>query len=81
MASPTEYTRLWVTEVAGRFADSGICEVRTGHNTQGVPVFTRMGDRFSTWDISNGLQSIIPTLLTSGLLGKSPPPRFRTCEG
>jgi hypothetical protein len=43
--------------------------VRTGHKTQGVSLFTRMGDRFSTWDVSNGLQSIIPTLLTSGLLG------------
>ena len=41
-------------------------QVRTGHRTQGVSVFTRMGDRFSTWDVSNGLQSLIPTLLTSG---------------
>lgn len=44
-------------------------QVRTGHKTQGVALFTRMGDRFSTWDVSNGLQSIIPTLLTSGVLG------------
>ncbi len=36
--------------------------------TQHVPILTRMGDRFSTFDISNGLQSIIPTLLTSGVL-------------
>lgn len=28
-----------------------------------------MGDRFSTWDVSNGLQSIIPTLLTSSVAG------------
>ena len=41
-------------------------QVRTGHRTQGMALFTRMGDRFSTWDVSNGLQSIIPTLLTSG---------------
>ena len=32
-------------------------------------MFTRMGDRFSTWDVSNGLQSIIPTLLTSSVAG------------
>jgi hypothetical protein len=43
--------------------------VRTGHRNQDVAVLTRMGDRFSTWDVGNGLQSIIPTLLTSGLLG------------
>ncbi|KAK9806886.1 hypothetical protein WJX72_006324 [[Myrmecia] bisecta] len=64
----TEYTRLWVTAVAGQFA-GGVCEVRTGHQTQGVALLTRMGDRFSTWDVANGLQSLIPTLLTSGLLG------------
>ena len=47
---------------------SGVClvQVRTGHRTQGCALFTRMGDRFSTWSVSNGLQSIIPTLLTSG---------------
>lgn len=44
-------------------------QVRTGHKTQGVALFTRMGDRFSTWDVSNGLQSIIPTLLTSSVAG------------
>ena len=43
--------------------------MRTGHKTQGVALFTRMGDRFSTWDVSNGLQSIIPTLLTSSVAG------------
>lgn len=37
--------------------------------TQHLSLFTRMGDRFSTWDITNGLRSIIPTVLTSGVLG------------
>lgn len=64
--SPTEYTRLYVQEVASKFDYS---EVRTGHKTNDVPLLTRMGDRFSTWSSSNGLRSIIPTLLTSGLLG------------
>ena len=62
------YTHLWVKEVAGQF-QGGVCEVRTGHKTQDVGVMTRIGDRFSTWDVRNGLQSIIPTVLTSGLLG------------
>jgi len=65
---PSEYTHLWVSQVAGRF-QGGVSEVRTGHRTQSVGLMTRIGDRFSTWDISNGLQSIIPTVLTSGLLG------------
>eukprot|EP00897_Mesotaenium_endlicherianum_P009994 jgi/Mesen1/9022/ME000565S08339 len=64
--SPTEYTRLYVQEVASNFDFS---EVRTGHRTNSVPLLTRMGDRFSTWSSGNGLRSVIPTLLTSGLLG------------
>jgi alpha-glucosidase (family GH31 glycosyl hydrolase) len=68
MTNPSEYTRLYIKEVAGKF-QGGISEVRTGHMTQDVGMLTRMGDRFSTWEINNGLQSIIPTLLTSGLIG------------
>jgi hypothetical protein len=44
-------------------------QVRTGHLTQDVAVLTRLGDRFSTWGPDNGLKSIIPALLTSGLMG------------
>ncbi|QDZ19212.1 glycoside hydrolase [Chloropicon primus] len=68
LSYPSEYTHLWVKEVAGKF-QGGVCEVRTGHKTQDVGIMTRIGDRFSTWDFKNGLQSIIPTVLTSGLLG------------
>ena len=32
-------------------------------------MLTRMGDRFSEWGSGNGLRSIIPTLLTSGVMG------------
>lgn len=63
---PTDYTRLYIERVCSHFE---IAEVRTGHRTQSLPLMMRMGDRFSTWDIGNGLQSLIPTLLTSGLLG------------
>ena len=68
LSYPSEYTHLWVKEVASKF-QGGVSEVRTGHKTQDVGMMTRIGDRFSTWDIRNGLQSIIPTVLTSGLLG------------
>lgn len=68
LATPQQYTRQYVTNVAGQFA-GGVSEVRTGHMTQNVALLTRMGDRFSTWGASNGLRSIIPAALTSGLLG------------
>jgi hypothetical protein len=68
MSTPAEYTQLYVQRVAGQFA-GGVSEVRTGHCTQDVALMYRMGDRFSTWDAGNGLRSLIPTLLTSGVLG------------
>ncbi|CAI5973838.1 unnamed protein product [Closterium sp. NIES-64] len=66
IVTPVEYTRLYVQEVASQFS---YAEVRTGHKTSSVPLLTRMGDRFSTWSTGNGLRSVIPTLLTSGILG------------
>jgi alpha-glucosidase (family GH31 glycosyl hydrolase) len=66
LSHPSEYTRAWVSQVAAQFE---LAEVRTGHRTQAVPLLTRMGDRFSEWGVDNGLGSIIPTLLTSGVLG------------
>jgi len=66
LTTPSEYTRLYIQNVASHF---DLCEVRTGHRNQDLALFTRMGDRFSTWGLSNGLRSLIPTLLTSGLAG------------
>lgn len=66
LVHPSEYTRGWVNNVAAKFE---LAEVRTGHQTTGTSLLTRMGDRFSEWGNGNGLQSIIPALLTSGLLG------------
>ena len=68
LSTPAEYTQLYVERVAGQFA-GGVSEVRTGHYNHDVAIMYRMGDRFSTWDAGNGLRSLIPTLLTSGVLG------------
>lgn len=68
LSTPAEYTQLYVQRVAGQFA-GGVSEVRTGHHNHDVAIMYRMGDRFSTWDAANGLRSLIPTLLTSGVLG------------
>jgi alpha-glucosidase (family GH31 glycosyl hydrolase) len=63
---PAEYTNLYVTRVASKFP---LGEMRSGYLTQSVPMFTRMGDKFSSFSVENGLGSLIPTLLTSGILG------------
>lgn len=44
-------------------------KVRCGYRTQRFPVFLRMGDKESRWGFDNGLRSLIPTVLTLGLLG------------
>jgi len=51
--------------VAGVFC----LQVRTGWNSQEVPIFTRMLDKESLWNKSNGLATLIPTLLHFGLIG------------
>jgi myogenesis-regulating glycosidase len=66
LTHPSEYTRAWVVNVASRFQ---VAEVRTGHGSTAVPLLTRMGDRFSEWGEDNGLASLVPTLLTSSVLG------------
>jgi len=66
LSHPSEYTRAWVNNVASQFE---LAEVRSGHNSTGNASLVRMGDRFSDWGVENGLGSIIPALLTSGVLG------------
>lgn len=44
-------------------------EVRVGYKTQKYPVFVRMMDKFSNWGHENAFLSIIPCVLTYGLLG------------
>lgn len=63
---PAEFTHLYITRLASQFPFG---EMRSGYLTQHVPMFTRMGDKFSSFGLENGLASLIPTLLTSGLLG------------
>ena len=63
---PGEYTQIWVNKVASRFP---ISEVRSGYLTTEYSGLVRMGDRDSVWGLDNGLQSLIPALLTSSVLG------------
>ncbi len=45
-------------------------EVRVGSHTQDLPIFVRMLDKDSTWDIdNNGLKSVLTSTLTMSILG------------
>ena len=43
--------------------------VHVGHRTQTLPIFVRMTDKDGTWDDLTGLKTLIPTVLTYGIMG------------
>ena len=65
-SQPNGYSQSFVQNME-RFGP--MVEVRTGWNSQNVPVFTRMLDRDSVWTDRNGLLTLIPTLLQFSLEG------------
>lgn len=66
LGNPGFFTTLYV-DMVSRFGD--MIEVRCGYKSQRHPVFVRMGDKESTWGYENGFKSLIPTVLTMGILG------------
>ncbi len=44
-------------------------EVRVGAKTQHQPMFVRIMDRESSWQEEGGIKSVIPTVLTFGIIG------------
>ncbi|MBA3532981.1 MAG: glycoside hydrolase [Ardenticatenales bacterium] len=64
--TPNEYTTLWVERIAAQFP---LLEVRSAYCNQHLPIVVREWDRYSTWGLDNGLQSIVTSALTLGVLG------------
>ena len=48
---------------------NNIVEVRVADHSQDLPVFVRFLDRDASWDTAMGLTSVIPAVLTIGILG------------
>lgn len=63
---PNDYTTLWVGQVAAQFPWA---EVRSAYRNQSVPLLVREWDRFSSWGLDNGLESVVTAALTIGALG------------
>lgn len=63
---PQDYSQAYVTKVCSRFP---LSEVRVGMGTNAYNGLVRMGDKDTVWGVDNGLQSLVPTLLTSAVLG------------
>ena len=66
---PNEVYPKSYVEMVAKSDKSRHLEVRAGYHSQQHPVFVRIMDKYSQWDHTNGLQSLIPVALTFGLLG------------
>ena len=63
---PEEWTRNYVKMTASFGND---IEIRSGRDTMNYPVFVRILDRDSRWVAETGIKSLVPVVLTFGLLG------------
>ena len=66
LKNPQEYSQLYIDKVVSKFP---ISEVRVAMGTNNYRGLVRMGDKDTVWGTNNGLQSLIPTLLTSAVIG------------
>lgn len=66
LSDPSTFTRRY-TEMALPFSERA--ELRVGYQSQNISCFFRIIDRDSVWGYELGLKSIIPTVLTVGILG------------
>ncbi|XP_064614431.1 LOW QUALITY PROTEIN: myogenesis-regulating glycosidase-like [Liolophura sinensis] len=66
LKNPGEYTTLYNKLIC---SFGGMVEMRSAFMSQEFANFVRVTDKDSCWGYENGLQSLIPTVLTIGLLG------------
>lgn len=66
LSDPSTFTRHY-TEMALPFSERA--ELRVGYQSQNISCFFRIINRDSVWGYELGLKSIIPTVLTIGILG------------
>ena len=69
LTTPNDFTRSYAEMCFNVDRDLRALEVRVGVRTQHLPVFVRLMDKESRWDDDNGLATLIPHVLTFGLLG------------
>lgn len=69
---PSSHPNLITTEYIREVAKFGpMIEVRSGQNSQDLPVFLRITDKDSLWTWNNGLPTLITTLLQLNMVGYS----------
>ncbi|MBQ7188503.1 MAG: glycoside hydrolase [Kiritimatiellae bacterium] len=65
-AEPVDYTRLYAELAANEFPYH---EIRVSWKCGGLPLVTRLGDRAHSWTGSRGQDTVVPQIITAGLLG------------
>lgn len=69
ISSPNEYSTLWAELAHGVNPTQSRVEVRVGCKSQHLPITVRLMDKMSSWGRDGGLQSIIPSVLSLGVIG------------
>lgn len=70
LRNPGAYSKAWAELALQADPYDRNQEVRSAWNSQSLPIFVRIFDRWSTWEASEGgLETVIPSTLTLGLLG------------
>ena len=69
LKSPNEFTNLFVNLAAKCDTQLRMQETRVGSSNQNLPTFFRLQDKESNWGYFSGLKTVIPHVLTQGLLG------------
>ena len=65
--NPGAYTKLYAS--AAYCAGGVAMEMRSAWKNQWMPTFTRIMDKGSSWDLFRSLKTVIPTVLTFGMIG------------
>ena len=69
MDNPNDYSKRFAELSYDMDPNTRMLEVRVGAGTQNLPVMVRLMDKNSNWGYDNGLRSLIPHVLTFGIIG------------
>ncbi|KAK3087909.1 hypothetical protein FSP39_012360 [Pinctada imbricata] len=67
--NPGKYATNFVNMVENLGEQMSVMQLTCGYRSQKFPVYIQLGRKESKWDSANGLQSIIPAVLTLGIMG------------
>ena len=69
LSNPNSFSRSYISIATDLAYQDRLSLVRTGVGTQNIPLMMCMEEKSSCWGWDNGLKTVIPTVLTLGLMG------------